>query len=59
MKINSIPYYMNLSRHKIIKNQQDEWDAEYNYLEAKYNESLSKNPDDGRTKELLITLINS
>lgn len=51
---------MNLSRpYKIIKNQQDEWDAEYNYLEAKYHESLSKNSDDRQTKELLITLINN
>ena len=48
-----------IKTYKIIKSQQDEWDAEYNYLEAKYHESLSKNPDDRRTKELLITLMNS
>ena len=29
--------------YKIIKNQQDESDAEYNYLEAKYHESELKN----------------
>lgn len=49
-----------IKTYKIIKSQQDEMDADYNYLEAKYHESLSdKNPDDRRTKELLITLINT
>ncbi len=48
-----------IKTYKIIKKQQDETDAEYNYLESKYHESLSdKNPDDRRTKELLITLMN-
>ena len=45
--------------YKILKKQQDNLDGEYNYLEEKYHESLSaENPDDTRTKELLITLMN-
>ena len=62
-KINENKFYSildeSINTYEIIKSQQDEWDAEYNYLEVKYHESLSKNPDDRRTKELLITLINS
>lgn len=62
-KINENKFYSildeSINTYEIIKSQQDEWDAEYNYLEVKYHESLSKNPDDRRTKELLITLMNS
>ena len=62
-KINEDKFYSildeSIKTYKIIKSQQDEWDAEYNYLEAKYHDSLSKNPEDRRTKELLITLLNS
>lgn len=62
-KIDEYEFYSildeSINTYKIIKKQQDESDAEYNYLEAKYHESLSdKNSDDRRTKELLITLIN-
>ena len=41
---------------------QDEYDAQYNYMEAKYNEQLKQTKidqqHDNRMKELWITYIN-
>ncbi len=62
-KINEDKFYSilddSIKTYKITKTQQDEWDAENNYFEAKNHEPLSKNQDDRRTKELLIILMNS
>ena len=53
---------MSYDIYKLERLQQDESDAQYNYLEAKYNEQLKQTKidqrHDNRMKELWITYIN-
>ncbi|MBR6993933.1 MAG: hypothetical protein IKH85_07650 [Methanobrevibacter sp.] len=48
--------------YKLERQMQDEYDAQYNYMEAKYNEQLKQTKidqqHDNRMKELWITYIN-